>query len=555
MTKLDNMIAWLEKACDPERRFLYVDDVAEEDLRAAFAAFQNRRAKLARINSLSVSGRLLPALTELLEPEGVESIRLASGDSQSHWPFLEKYRNLTELKISKTANIPESIGNLQRLERLSLSWCGQLKSLPESIGKLKNLALLEMRCMDSIDQVPDSICNLENLTSLKIMATAIEEVPEGIGSLESLTCLSLRENKKLKSLPESTGKLKNLTWLDLYNSTLLNALPDSIVNLNSLEYVNIRLTGIQSVPHFMTQVKTYRDNKRHEMIPQCESFSTLGFANCYYRLVETISFYNQKAISEGILALEEELEVLENDFFRRGIRLLVDGTDEEVIRPILTTIIEREHDYYRKKLMNIALEGILGIQDGMDTSQIIFRLNSMVEIKDNPIDSAWERCKGGDKNAFLNIDFKAAQKPESEREEISFIKRAFYLSGMARREGYQALEACLDKEGIAAGDILEYGLSLFLGDGCLIDCWKTSAWRETNKRYDNQKNIQALFSKLVERAPDPVQKNLAMAKKEAVLSINAGDNPRILFLKLTAYFDRSIANAIEEWGQEEITKE
>ena len=183
---LDNMIALLEKACNPERRHLHVHNVTEEDLRAAFAAFQNRCAELARINSLSVSGCLLPALSGLLEPEGVERIELASGDSQSHWPFLEKYRNLAELKIVETANIPESIGNLQSLTVLTFDRNENLTTLPDSIG------------------------NLKNLVSLRICGSPIERLPENIASLTKLTRLSLCRNMNQIALPDSIARLASL---------------------------------------------------------------------------------------------------------------------------------------------------------------------------------------------------------------------------------------------------------------------------------------------------------------------------------------------------------
>ena len=42
---------------------------------------------------------------------------------------------------------------------------------------------------------------------------------------------------------------------------------------------------------------------------------------------------------------------------------------------------------------------------------------------------------------------------------------------------------------------------------------------------------------LIAREPDPVRKNLAIAKKDALRMIHEGYNPRILKLMLSAYFD------------------
>jgi flagellar motor component MotA len=303
-------------------------------------------------------------------------------------------------------------------------------------------------------------------------------------------------------------------------------LPDSIVNLSSLEYLNICRTNIHSVPQSVFSIKTFIDNKLIEIIPQKESLSYRGFVNCYYKLVKAVLQFNKKERQEGLLELEEEVKPFaDDDFYSRGIRLVVDGTDAEVIRQILTTLIDREHDYYRKKLMQIALEGILGIQSGESSFHIVILLNSMVEIKDNPIDAAWVKYLAGDQNAFTNIDFDAAIQPEEEREEIRFVKRAVSLSEKAHWEGLLALEGCIDHDGIVNKDVFEYGLSM-------IECARIF--------------IDDVLTRLISHETDPVQKNIALAKKEAVLSIHEGDNTRITAQKLCAYFDKSIAKILEE---------
>ena len=47
--------------------------------------------------------------------------------------------------------------------------------------------------------------------------------------------------------------------------------------------------------------------------------------------------FSEKARREGLLALEDDLEELEDDFLRKGIQLVVDGTDPEIIKNILYT--------------------------------------------------------------------------------------------------------------------------------------------------------------------------------------------------------------------------
>ncbi|MCL2233799.1 MAG: hypothetical protein FWB99_12065, partial [Treponema sp.] len=202
-----------------------------------------------------------------------------------------------------------------------------------------------------------------------------------------------------------------------------------------------------------------------EIIPQGISLSYRDFANSYYRMVETLAYFNDKARREGLLALYEVVDDgLDDVFLKKGLSLILDGTDAETVRYVLTVSMEHEHDFYRKKLMGIAIEGLLAIQCLTPSSLLIFRLNLLVDIKDNPIDAAYERCLSGDREAFLNIDFSSAIVNEHMREEVRFIIRAIELSEISRRQGRAAVESHLDADAVAKRDVFEYGLSLLFYD-------------------------------------------------------------------------------------------
>jgi len=348
--------------------------------------------------------------------------------------------------------------------------------------------------------------------------------------------------KKILSLAgkEEDG-IKAKTW------RALKVLEETVTDKDgalTAEEIAALLAGVGAVPlgtksvqgiNQGQHIKAFEEQNTNwpETIPQEGSLSLRGFVNCYYKLVETVLYNSNKARRQGLLALNEGLAASE-DFFKAGLLLVTDRTDAEIIRHILTTAMEREHDFYKKRLMGIAIEGILGIQRGDPPSRIVFHLNSMVDIKDNPIDAAWEKFLSGDNEAFLKIDFKSAIQPEKEREEVRFIKKAIAICEIAYKEGLVDIESHLDKDAIAACDVFEYGLSLF------VDGVSAYIWMEDGPKY-----IAGVLAKMVERETDPVQKNLALAKKEAVLSISAKDKPKILARKILAYFDRSIANAIK----------
>ena len=54
-------------------------------------------------------------------------------------------------------------------------------------------------------------------------------------------------------------------------------------------------------------------------------------------VIATLVSFAEKARREGLLALENEANDLEDDFMRKGIQLVIDGRDTDIIRKILET--------------------------------------------------------------------------------------------------------------------------------------------------------------------------------------------------------------------------
>jgi len=52
-------------------------------------------------------------------------------------------------------------------------------------------------------------------------------------------------------------------------------------------------------------------------------------------IIKTLVTFSERSRREGLLSLEDEIENLTDEFFKQGIRLVVDGTDPEVIKTIM----------------------------------------------------------------------------------------------------------------------------------------------------------------------------------------------------------------------------
>jgi len=100
----------------------------------------------------------------------------------------------------------------------------------------------------------------------------------------------------------------------------------------------------------------------------------------YAELILTIVSFSEKSRREGILALEADLEDLQDPFMKMGLQMIVDGNDPELVRKVLEIEIEQmaaRHDSYKRMFDDWAtfapafgmigtLIGLIQMLQGMD---------------------------------------------------------------------------------------------------------------------------------------------------------------------------------------------
>jgi len=297
------------------------------------------------------------------------------------------------------------------------------------------------------------------------------------------------------------------------------AIEDAVLTDKEIEAITGHATGEDfecELPE--TDLSVERGKKPEQLMPDHE-LNDGEFRVLYYRIMQILLDCSEKARREGLLALEEGLADLHDEFLTQGLRLVVDGTDDADVREVLGTMLEQEHDPCKHLLRRIQCEGILGIQAGCHPRILLLRLNAMVNIPDNNLtpyitgDDAYRKIRE------LSWDFPA------EREEVIFIRRAVSLAEKSRRQGLLSLEKEIDWDAAAREDVFELGLSL------VID--------KVERRL-----IEDILDSLCCRETSHWKKKLARVKKAAVLSIRQGDNPRILAMKMLCHFDAYLRDMI-----------
>jgi len=67
-------------------------------------------------------------------------------------------------------------------------------------------------------------------------------------------------------------------------------------------------------------------------------------------IIQKLVAFSEKARREGLLALEDELEDLDDEFMKKGLRLVVDGTDAAVIRDLLESELSQMNARHANKI-------------------------------------------------------------------------------------------------------------------------------------------------------------------------------------------------------------
>jgi len=149
-----------------------------------------------------------------------------------------------ELQDAGLAILPESVGNLSRLEFADLRR-NDLSALPDGFGRLNRLITLDL-AGNGLSTLPESIEGLAFVNSIDLSDNRLTSLPNTFGNLLRLRFLYLNRNT-ISYLPESIGDLSRLEVLELdFNGTL--ALPESIGNLSLLTRLLLADNRLPEIP-------------------------------------------------------------------------------------------------------------------------------------------------------------------------------------------------------------------------------------------------------------------------------------------------------------------
>ena len=189
-----------------------------------------------------------------------------------------------------TAQLPDSIGDLKKLETLNLAANG-LSSLPEGIINLKAIKTVNLS-QNSLQTFPLFLCQLTHLDFADLSDNKIEELPEGIQVLNAVE-LNVNRNS-ISVIPASLAWCRRLKVLRIVENTLsLMGIPpailsDSSISLLCTEGNLFEVRELQEMPEY---AKVHKSG---------QGWSFTSHSYTLHKRVLYITYKRQNSTCEGI---------------------------------------------------------------------------------------------------------------------------------------------------------------------------------------------------------------------------------------------------------------
>uniref|UniRef100_A0A2N9F9J0 Uncharacterized protein n=1 Tax=Fagus sylvatica TaxID=28930 RepID=A0A2N9F9J0_FAGSY len=231
---------------------------------------------------------------------------LRVSNNQNLKGYLPEFKSSNPLKILSlritnfSGKLPASIGKLDSLIELDVSFCQLSGSIPSSLGNLTNLIYLDLsdNTFKSSNSSLSWVGRLSKLTFLALgQINWNMEIPLYLANLTQLRCLDLAANQITGQIPSWLANLTQLTVLRLQDNHLQGPIPSSIFELKNLERLNLHsnnLSGTVTVDMFLKFKNlttlllsgnniSFLTNTKPNINAALSKFKILGLASCNLR--------------------------------------------------------------------------------------------------------------------------------------------------------------------------------------------------------------------------------------------------------------------------------
>ena len=109
---------------------------------------------------------------------------------------MERLNTITLSNFIRLRELPETLGSLSSIQKLDLRGCDALVTLPTCLDQWTGMECLTLNNMPKFKELPPNMAVNKNLHTLYIIMCVISKIPESIGAL-SMTSWALTNLKQL----------------------------------------------------------------------------------------------------------------------------------------------------------------------------------------------------------------------------------------------------------------------------------------------------------------------------------------------------------------------
>ncbi|KAH7528141.1 hypothetical protein FEM48_Zijuj05G0040200 [Ziziphus jujuba var. spinosa] len=187
----------------------------------------------------------------------VDSLNVAAPIPDELWTLTYLfYLNLNRNYL--TGSLSPSIGNLTRLQDVSIAGNALSGEIPKEVGKLTELISLFIGRNNFSGPLPSEMGNLVNLQRLSIYSCRISsEIPQTFAKLKNLTSMVVTDTGLSGRIPYFIGNWSKLTTLVFRGNNLQGPIPSTLSNLTSL--IDLRISDLSSGSSSLEFIKNLKN--------------------------------------------------------------------------------------------------------------------------------------------------------------------------------------------------------------------------------------------------------------------------------------------------------